>query len=461
MNQQQQQLMASTNTWNDVHALLMEQSFLSSNNSAAMINAYLSSSSSILGGMGNNISISDFALGSNLSLLGQSTNTLGSPWSSGLLSTNAFANSGSLSNSSGSMSQSTNSTVNNAGHQLGQNRNNLMVHSTNFLPVPQLAPTTTTPSSVVNPVVTQRQPQQQQYPLFTLDQIMGEQLKQLKRQQLNFTMNNNLMPPPQPQITSAESNVAPHSNGHEPMQQYKQNTASIQMESHINSDNQASGPVKSILKNGALSRDTRIEGLSREGSLRMNLAKESNSVRLTRMGGLPREESLRLGDILVGETMNMRRIPSGSCMSFSMGDVDSTLSKMLEDSLDLDVAGPSQAHGTNLSGSHNTSANSNIENSASSSNNNPSFTSAHGSSHSSNLSIMEAAAVAVAAAYHRPRTINNNTLSLSTTCAPSDDNNAYPCGSMKTEGSLSFLELLDFDEQYEASFRLEDADDSR
>jgi hypothetical protein len=37
-----------------------------------------------------------------------------------------------------------------------------------------------------------------------------------------------------------------------------------------------------------------------------------------------------------------------------------------------------------------------------------------------------------------------------------DDHNLLPRGSMKTEESMSFLELLDFDEQYEASFRLDD-----
>lgn len=408
----QQQLMASNNSWNDIRSILMHPSFISSNStssasSAAMLSAYLNSNSSMLGGMGNNISISDFAVGSNLNLLGQSTNALGSPWNSGIIGMNALSNSGNLSNSSGSIGQ------------MGQNTSNFVVHSNNFAPLPQLAPTLTPSPPLTNPAVNQCQLLQQQYHPFPLEHIMGGQVKQQHQQQSFAVQQIDLMPPPQqvpPSVVEA--------NSQQPKQQ------------------------KSILKNGTLSRDTRTEGTCREVGAR---GKESNNnnPQLTRMGGLPREESLRLGDILVGDAPNVRRL-SSNCMSFSMGDVDSTLSKMLEDSLDLD--GPSQPQqATNSLGSLNTSANNTNINSHSSTVN-TFFTS---SSLSGNLSIMDAAAAAVAAAYHRPSTIGNNTAPFNH-AGYNDDHNIFPRGSMKTEGSLSFLELLDFDEQYEASFRLDD-----
>jgi hypothetical protein len=390
----QQQLMASNSSMNDIRSILMDPSFVSSNStssgsSAAMLNAYLNSNSSLLGGMGNNISISDFAVGSNLNLLGQSANALGSPWNSGILSMNALSSSGNLSNSSGSIGQ------------LGANRSNFLVHSNNFVPLPQLAPILPHSQPVANHAINQCQLLQQHYHPFPLEHITGGQVKQPHQQQSYAMQQMDLMPPPQQvRASTLEANVQ------QPRQQ------------------------KSILKNGVLSRDTRMEGTCREGGLRV---KESNNniPQLARMGGLPREESLRLGDVLVGEGHNVRR-PSANCMSFSMGDVDSTLSKMLMDSLDLD--GPSQPQQA-----------SNIIGSASSGL----------SSLSGNLSIMDAAAAAVAAAYHRPRTVSNNTVPLNS-IGYNDDHNLLPRGSMKTEESMSFLELLDFDEQYEASFRLDD-----
>jgi hypothetical protein len=390
----QQQLMASNSSLNDIRSILMDPSFVNSNitssgSSASMLSAYLNSTSSILGGMGNNISISDFAMGNNLNLLEQSANAMGSPWNSGILSMNALSNSGSLSNSSGSIGQ------------LGANRSNFLVHSNNFVPLPQLAPILPPSQPAASHAVNQCQLLQQHYHPFPIEHIMGGQVKQQHQQQSYAMQQMDLMPPPQ-QVRSSlvEANIQ------QPRQQ------------------------KSILKNGSLSRDTRLEGTCRESGLRVKES-NNNNPQLARMGGLPREESLRLGDILVGEGPNARR-PSANCMSFSMGDVDSTLSKMLMDSLDLDGPGQPQQASNFIA-----SASSGL------------------SSLSGNLSIMDAAAAAVAAAYHRPRVISNNTVQLNST-GYNDDHNLLPRGSIKTEESMSFMELLDFDEQYEASFRLDD-----
>ena len=55
--------------------------------------------------------------------------------------------------------------------------------------------------------------------------------------------------------------------------------------------------------------------------------------------GFARDQSLRLGDVLNDTTIASRKLPNDMNMSISLGDIDSGLSKMLEDSLYLDSHG--------------------------------------------------------------------------------------------------------------------------
>ena len=410
-----QQLMASISSWNEANAFLLGQSF--GNQSAAMLNAYLASSSS-LSGFSNN-SMNQFDLSGSLNLF---FNPLG---------------------------RSSNST-------LGGLPNSFLSTASSLQP--EIAP------------ITQQQ-QQQQFSSFTLGKMMPPPDRRIQDNVQNYSSVH----PEVSVLEQQQSYLQPHpinSYYHEAAaqetpqeeQQEQEGVPTVISSSDIDKNNinidnkqpvaeKSQTQLNSILRTGMLARDAsfRMGDLSREPSLRFGRIsshhssdqqspqKETNS-RMMRMGGIVREESLRLCDI-VSDTHNIRR--KSSTMSLSIGDIDSTLSKMLEDSLDLETTIPRD----NIYTSDYYNAG-----------NNGIFPNVN----KHDYSIMDPSAAAANTAPQTTATSTetsyNNYISALTssnnTTRPTPKNSILSIGS--TDRDITFSELIDFEDGYQPSFRFED-----
>lgn len=415
--------MASISSWNEANAYLLGQSF--GNQSAAMLNAYLASSSSLSGF--SNVSMNQFDL------------------------------SGSMNFSFNPLRQSSSST-------LGGLPNSFLSMAPSLQPA--IAPITEQ----------QQQPQQQQQQQFSSFQPYKniEGMPPPGRRIQDNVQNYSSVPSEVSVLEQQQSYLQPysiHTYHHEAAAQETPQEDHQEQEgvptvinsdidkNNINIDNKQAAVEKSqtqlnsILRTGMLSRDAsfRMGDLSREPSLRFGRIsshqssdqqspqKETNS-RMMRMGGIAREESLRLGDI-VSDTLNIRR--KSSTMSLSMGDIDSTLSKMLEDSLDLDTTIPRDNIYT--SDDYNACNNGNfpIGNKHDYSIRDPSAVGANTSPQNTATSIETSCNN-----YISSLTINNNTT------RPARKNSILSIGS--TDKDITFSELIDFEDGYQSSFRFED-----